>query len=177
VSAHKAGDVVDYVIWIDSDQTNFDHNTIKKLIESYQNNKQFDILSALYFTRDYPSGGIPKPIAMIRQDDGLYEFLKDVQFGRYYNVDVIGFGMCIMRPEILISLYEKHKNKLFMPRWIDNSHIAGEDVVFCELAQKEGYSLGLDTGVCIGHGFYSVDKALVEGMRFYYEHRFKEWVV
>jgi hypothetical protein len=163
---------VDYVIWIDSDQCLFDHNTIFKLIENFENGKAFDILSAAYLSRNYPPG-LPSLVGMKKEDDGLYSFIKKIDWGLILPVDVIGFGMCIMRPELLIKLNKQYGNRLFMPEYFDEENIFGEDVVFCKYAQAEGYTIGIDTRIHIGHGYATVNKDIYNGMRCYYDERAK----
>jgi hypothetical protein len=162
---------IDYIIWLDSDQTDYDADTVERLIASFERNEAFDMLSALYFSRDYPSGGVPKPIALVREEDGLYTHMKDWSFGEVKKVDVVGFGMLIMPPSVLNMLYVKHGNLLFCPQRVDEHHIKGEDVVFCEFAKESHLDLGVDCGIVIGHGFYTVNKNVYEGMKHYHRSR------
>ena len=151
----------DYAIWIDSDQSQFDAKTIIRLIESYKNNTKFQILSATYFTKNDNN---PR-ILGLKKKEFLYGFVDSYVKGEVIDVDVIGFGMCIMKPEILIKLYEKHNDKLFCPKYVEKDYIKGEDVVFCEYAAASGYLIGIDTSITIGHGFSTMTEYVYNSVR------------
>jgi hypothetical protein len=155
---------VDYVIWIDSDQCEFDSNTIKRLIESFEHSTH-DIISVAYFHRSYPPASNPQLVGLVANEIGTYDYIKDYKFGEVIPVDVVGMGMCIMRPEILSKLYNDHKVKLFMPTISPDGRMFGEDIVFCKYAKEAGYTMAIDTNITIGHGLYTIDKNIVEALR------------
>lgn len=167
--SYEKGDIQDkdnYIIWLDSDQCEFSMDKINKLIDSFELNGQFDVLSAVYYTRDYPPRMTPRIVAMKKAPkEGLYNFIENYTYGEIMNVDVVGMGMCVMRPGLLYDMKVKYGKSIFAPRMIDDEHMKGEDVVFCEHVKMYGGMLGVDTKIQIGHGFYVIDKTVTDAMR------------
>lgn len=161
VEYYTRGVTFDYVVWIDSDQTGFDDRTITRLCTDLDLN-QFDILSAVYYTRD-PSH-TPQPVALRKDGEG-YRFLDDYTFGIIEEVDAIGMGMVVMHHGILEQLLRVNSNDLFSFGREPNGMLIGEDVQFCKFAQAEGYKIGLDTWVQIGHAFSITNQNTFDAMK------------
>ena len=66
---------------------------------------------------------------------------------------------------LLYHIKEKYVKSMFHPRIMDNEHMKGEYVVFCENVKREGYTIGVDTKLQIGHGFYTINKTVADALR------------
>ena len=163
---------IDYILWIDSDHR-FMPEDIYTLIQHLKDH-DLDSLSATYFTKSLPTGACALEIKD-RLADGRpnkYKLLVDFTTGRLYEMDAVGFGMFLMKPEILEEVYAKFGKCpfTFETRGPNNDHIIGEDISFCEKMKDIGYEVWLDTGVLIGHmGPINMTLEMAQMLSRYYE--------
>jgi glycosyltransferase involved in cell wall biosynthesis len=157
----------EYICYIDSDNV-LHPATVYRLLQN-----DLPIVSALYFKR---KGG-PEAVAFNWADDNrvatyseskaISEWLieHDVQpstqerclelDNSLMKVDVVGFGCCLIRRDVMEALSDSHKD-LFG----NHTHNIGEDVYFCRIAQDAGFPIYVDLNLHIGHiKHYSVSSA------------------
>jgi hypothetical protein len=79
-----------------------------------------------------------------------YTPIAEFETNHIYDVDAVGFGLFLIKPEIITELYNKYGDKTFEFA-IRNGLMIGEDVGHCELIKELGYKIHLNTGVIIGH--------------------------
>lgn len=152
----KHFDDIDLCLWLDSDHQ-FEFKDLTALLERMNKNK-LDILSGSYLKRCDQEETI---CAMVKQDDG-YHWLKEGK--GLYEVDIIGLGFCLMKPEVIKHMWQKYKADLFNITCSDKENLVyqGEDVQFCKLLKEEGYKIFLDMDILIGHhGFNRFPKTMI----------------
>lgn len=123
----------DYVLWLDSDMM-FPSTLMLDLIAQDK-----DFISGVAAARRPPYNP-----CIFRQTDKGLDFIKD--FGdRLLEIDGCGFGVVLMKTQILKESFEKYKT-CFQP--IPGF---GEDLSFCIRAKNLGYTLFADPNIEIGH--------------------------
>lgn len=75
---------------------------------------------------------------------GGYKSMEGIEHTGLRQVDAIGFGMVCMRVEALHKLKEKQSDLFPFARY-------GEDMSFCQIANKHGVQTWVDTDLIIGH--------------------------
>jgi len=122
----------DYILFLDSDSI-FDKFLFNKL---YKHKK--DIVSALYFAKQYPY----RPVARTKDKDGKYQFLIDFPEDEAIKVAGVGMGACLINTKVIKAM----KPPLF---YFDAGY--GEDIYFCKQAEELGFEVWLDCGLKIRH--------------------------
>lgn len=114
-----------------------------------------DIVSAFYVTKSFPAKMVfgwrsvrlhrrgrlwNMPTVIERQKVGVWKP------GELIEVDAVGMGMALIRAEV----FEKIPQPWF--RTVSTKEFrVGEDVYFCEKAQKHGFKVWVDTATYMGH--------------------------
>ena len=145
----------DIVLWLDSDQT-WGFNDFLNLLHRYDNNQEIKILSGRYITRDIHK---PKVCAFNNRHAGdlseepIYKNISPDSAG-LQEVDGVGFGFVMMSPQVIVDMYDTHAKHQFAFRQVGPKELGGnmgEDLDWCNKAQKLGYKIYLDNDVMIGH--------------------------
>jgi len=135
------------VLWADADN-NFTVQDFLSLLTSFSV-LDLDICGARYLMR----GNLKESVCAFRREEEGYRAVEKEGQG-LQEVDGIGFGMLLMKAEVLEKLFLKHKKALFQTPYYngwENGEFRGEDLFFCELAQKAGYSIWVNHEIKIGH--------------------------
>ncbi len=147
------GTEYDAILWIDSDIA-FTTEQFDFLLSSLENNEKVDIVSGLYLM----DGGTQYATVLNWDEDffakhGYFEFLSPKNFNpprALVKADYTGMGFMMVKN----GVYEKIGYPWFRPLWktIKNCEdFCSEDVAFCHLAKKEGFSIFIDPRVIVGH--------------------------
>jgi hypothetical protein len=155
----------DWILHIDSDQ-DFHITDVMKLIRDAEENN-FPILSGVYFGRTAEqvtpillktlTPEIRKEMAEMQHckvEDlkGQYYRLATIPDDRFFEVDVIGFGFFICRPQVYKDIVEKFGRPVFPIKFNKlNNRTIGEDSIWCERAKRCGYTIMVDREVIVGH--------------------------
>ena len=135
----------DYIMWIDSDQV-FNPEQVYMLIEKMEKNN-LDIVSGKYYKRRarvtetcaFEEIG-DEYLAVIPESKGLQE------------VDAVGFGFVLMRPDVLKKMQATYGQRQFEFQYLeDGIDFLGEDMTWCRRAKNIGYKIWLDNDCVIGH--------------------------
>jgi hypothetical protein len=168
------------VMWIDSDHV-FTINDFFNLLYHYdryhkdgvvENGRvvpKIDILSGRYVTRDVVT---PKVCGFLNkgESDGtpLWYPVKFDTTG-IVEVDAVGFGYILMDYDVLKTLVAEHGKHLFELKMVGDKTkggVIGEDMVFCQKAQKAGYKIYLDNDVEVGHMGGIIDTTYILAKRY-----------
>lgn len=128
-------DGYDYILWIDSDMT-FTSNTLDRLMQSMGTDKE--MVTALYFKRRGDHG----PVIYKNTSETYYDHPQDAVF----PVDGCGFGMVLMRTDILRRVINEKDGLLFHP-----DPDLGEDLSFCRRFRQTGGVIWCDPSIVCGH--------------------------
>ena len=132
----------DYVLWIDSDMT-FPADAMERLLTHDK-----DMVTALYFQR---RGKHLPVIYKENYDESYANYPKD----KLFQVKACGFGMVLMRTEVLRKTLEANDGCLFHP-----FPSMGEDLSFCHRWTQTGGEIWCDSSVKCGHvGEYEYTEA------------------
>jgi len=101
------------------------------------------ILSGLYTSRREPI----RPVAMRWNGKG-FAGVPLADFHGVIDVDVVGFGFTLISRAAVESVANSRTDGLGVFRWT-NSH--GEDGEFCTAAAGQGYRVGVNCDVVVGH--------------------------
>ncbi|MFH0714353.1 MAG: hypothetical protein V1847_01290 [Candidatus Diapherotrites archaeon] len=135
---------IDYVFWMEQDHV-FSVQDMLHLLKSAKE-KDLDIVSGLYVDRKDET----KAVAFVKKD-GQYFSTATLPDNSIVKVDAVGFGFTLVKFSVLKTLAEKYGlEKAFNVVDLEGKDI-GQDFLFCELAQKEGFKVWVHTGVKIGH--------------------------
>jgi len=126
----------DTLCLIDDDMI-FDADSLSKLRDS---DCDFDLLSALYVCRRYPHVPID-----------VYEGRARIPGSGIYEVTSVGFGFTLIKRNVIEKLREVTPADEMVCQW--GRDLKGEDFYFCERARQQGFSVGLNASVKIGHRF------------------------
>ncbi|MFH0714354.1 MAG: glycosyltransferase [Candidatus Diapherotrites archaeon] len=135
---------IDYAFWIDGDSV-FSEKEIVSLLQAAKQNG-LDIVSGLYVYRMDDS----KPIAYVKRGS---EWITPSKLPKESLVQVnsVGFGFTLVKVSVIQKLVEKYGlEKTFNVVDLDGKDV-GEDFLFCQLAEKEGFKVWVHTGVKVGH--------------------------
>jgi hypothetical protein len=129
----------DFIFFIDSDNF-FSPDYLDILIKH-----DLDIVSGLYFARVHPYN----PVAFKSNGQDI-DIIRDFKLGELMEVDSIGLGCCLIKPEVFTKL----KFPYFKFEISNNEKglkYMSEDRYFCKLAKEAGFSVFLDTKVLCRH--------------------------
>jgi len=130
----------DYLLFLDSDIV-FPPNIVDLLMKHDK-----DFVSALYFTRKKI-----KPMHRILKN-GEYVSPDEVKPNELIEADAIGLGCCLIKRSVIEKVSGQNKNKpLFNMKLKNRTEFIGEDLFFCDLVQKAGFKIFVDTGLLVGH--------------------------
>jgi hypothetical protein len=128
----------DAILFIDDDMV-FGSNALELLRGT---DSQHGILSALYTTRRPPV----RPIALVREGKRISPVATDLLHG-VIDCDVVGLGFTLIsRAAVDKAAKDRGADGVFY--W-DNA--LGEDGAFCLSAQKDGFKVGVNCDVIVGH--------------------------
>ena len=138
----------DMIFWLDSDMT-FDPDVLQKMLKTYEERDDIDILSGLYFRRVEPYS--PTIFEHLDVKDDVVEW-KDFRHvpGEPFEVQGCGFGCVLMRTDIFVEVQEKF-GAMFTPL-----KGVGEDLAFCWRARQLGNRIWCDPRILLGHVGYNI---------------------
>jgi len=140
----------DIVLWIDSDHT-FGIGDFMRLLQDFDTHDEIEILSGRYITRD---NNAPRVCGFnYHTDKEKFEALAPNDYG-VVECDGFGFGFCIMKPSVLQNMWNEYGGHQFAFSCVgpkEEGDQIGEDLTWCQNAQKLGYKLYFDHDVKIGH--------------------------
>lgn len=128
----------DALLMLDDDVV-FDADALARLRVSAAD---YDILSALYVSRR----GDPRPVAL-RYDGNRYVPMATDKLTGAVDCDVVGLGFCLIGREVMEAV-AKQRAATGIFAW---SNQLGEDGEFCVCAKGQGFRVGVDSTVIIGH--------------------------
>lgn len=136
---------IDYLLWIDADQVFTIEDIIKLFVAQKRENA--DII-APWITQKQP----PYRSVFYKKSKDAYSAVVDVPDNAVFDLDAVGFGMVLMKMEVLQKLAKKHTpEKLFNAVDPKTGEDIGEDILFCKLAQKEKFSIKGISAIKVGH--------------------------
>jgi len=132
------GTACDSILFIDDDMV-FGSETLELLRST---DSPHAILSALYTTRRPPV----RPIALVRDGARIKPVAPELCAG-VIDCDVVGLGFTLISRDVIAkAAQDRGANGVF--HW-DNA--LGEDGAFCLSAQKDGFKVGVNCDVIVGH--------------------------
>ncbi len=141
-SAQK--NAIDYVFWIDGDSVFSEKELTQLLLAAKQDD--LDIVAGLYVYRMDDA----KPIAYVKEG-GKWITPSQLPANRLVQVNSVGFGFTLVKVEVIKKLVEKYGLEKVFNVVDEKRNDVGEDFLFCQLAEKEGFKVWVHTGVKIGH--------------------------
>ena len=133
MSAKAVEEGFDFVMWFDSDMT-FPSTVLLDLVAHDK-----DMVTGICAMRRAPY--LP---CIYREVDG--KLTSVTEWGtRLLEVDACGFGVVLVKVEILEKMFEKYQT-CFQPMYG-----FGEDISFCKRVKELGYKIYADPNVEIGH--------------------------
>jgi len=136
---------IDLLLWIDSDQV-FTVEDIVKLFVA-QKKEDADIIAPWICHKQPPYKSV-----FYKKSKDAYAAVIDVPEDAMFDLDAVGFGMVLMKMEVLEKLVKKHSlEKLFNSVDPKTGGDIGEDILFCKLAQKEKFSIKGISAIKVGH--------------------------
>lgn len=140
----------DYILWLDSDMV-FRPDTLEKMIQTFDEHPEIDILSGLYFKRAHPfTPVLYKKLDELEDGTVDYEDYIDIP-DELFEVAGCGFGCVLMRTDCLFMMLDEDG----LGRWFTPLLGAGEDCAFCIRARRAGYRIFADPSVDCGHMAYA----------------------
>jgi len=144
----------DYLWWIDSDMIlPQNKDVLRSLI-----NTDKDIVSALYFRKEYPY----HPVFIIIRD-GRPCVVRPLPINQIVEIDAAGMGCLLVKREVFEKLMKSDDPVFeFKQKILPNSvETMGEDINFCLKAKKLGFSVYLNSNIVCGHiGFTVIDEKI-----------------
>jgi hypothetical protein len=131
----------DYVLCVDTDHV-YSATALYALLDK-MNAQNLDMLSAAYVAR-----GMPTLYAHCRLNEAGE--MKKIPVGSVSGLvecDAVGFGFLVLRAAYVRRMFEKHGAALFET----GANTGGEDLRFCEIAQREGGKVIFDADTKVGH--------------------------
>lgn len=123
-----------HVLWIDSDMV-FEADALERLYETGK-----DIVCGLYVSRHDP---YPPVIFKAIEPRVIWH---DRWERELFRVAGCGFGLVLMKAEVLPQVMNANEGKCFLP-----TKDLGEDLAFCQRAQQLGYEIWCEPKVRCGH--------------------------
>ena len=140
----------DLVMWFDSDHT-FSIGDFMRLLQDFDTYDEVEILSGRYITRDNTT---PRVCGFnYKKDVEKFEALSPTDYG-VVECDGFGFGFVMMRPSVLKTMWDEYGGHQFAFSCVgpkEEGDQIGEDLTWCQNAQKLGFKLYFDHDVKIGH--------------------------
>lgn len=144
----------DSLLFIDDDML-FAPNALEQ-IRRNEANWQYDAVQAFCTHKTVPPHAVvmrkmdPQPGPPVSFGGTRYGALKDIEDGALVEVDVVGLGFTLIKRHVFEGAINPHgAMHTYWYRWGDGND--GEDVVFSQNAQREGYRLAVDTSVKVDH--------------------------
>ena len=136
----------DFIIQYDDDMI-LPVDTIECMLQDMEQHPEIDILGALAFMRNPPHFPVMYTTtegydSQTRQEYYIRELVKNYPKDTLVECDAVGFGAACIRTSIL---------KKMKPPYFMSTAQAGEDVLFCYKAKKEGARIFMDTRIKLGH--------------------------
>jgi len=138
----------DLVLWIDSDMV-FNFNQVEQLIKNFDSN-DYDLLSGLYFTRNDKEKR-KAHLYFATEEKGRFNAGVPIDLPKtgIVKVDAVGFGFVVMKAKVLQRLKNKYGRVFDCELY--KKELVGEDIIFCQRATEQGFKIGADVGITIGH--------------------------
>lgn len=151
----------DYILWLDSDMI-FSPDTLERMVNILEVNKEVDVLSGLYFRRGHPFTPVLFSKLEVNEDNILeWDDVHELPDG-LFEVAGCGFGCVLMRTELLLDLASKEGGGV----WFTPIANAGEDCAFCIRARREGYRIFCDPSIELGHlGYAPITRSFYEAIK------------
>ena len=143
----------DIVLWMDSDHPISFQQFMTLLKHFDENNSDLDVLSARYITRDLYQ---PRVCAYVNTGDFDTPIFNAISIDStgIQLVDAVGFGMLLMKPEVIDTVYNEHKLHSFIHRpygLCADGKLVSEDLDWCMKATDLGIRIAVDNEVDIDH--------------------------
>lgn len=122
----------DYIWWVDSDMKFPIDAPVRMLAHD------LPIVGANYRRRRFPN---PNFTAMVGKPGAFQEFATTDNSPALEACDVIPHGMVLVKREVYEAIPQPHYLQEYVP---DLNLEIGEDIFFCQLAQKAGYTIWCD---------------------------------
>ena len=132
----------DLVLWLDSDIV-FSPDLLERLLADISSGR--DIVTALYFSRQYPYPPVIYSKTGFENDKPVCETYHDYPSDTVFKVEGCGFGAVLMKTRVLADINSRFDN--FFAPLIG----FGEDLSFCIRARECGYDIWCDSGIRTGH--------------------------
>jgi hypothetical protein len=154
IHTHEKADIF---AWIDSDHT-WTMEDFFTLLRHFDQNPDMKVLSARNLTRERH----PRCCGWDKYGEQDYISMSPALKG-IQQVDAIGFGFCLMDPEVITRMYEVHGVEQFMLDFNrgEAKGIVSEDIFWCKKAEQLGYKFYVDCDVVPGHYGAVVDRAFL----------------
>lgn len=135
---------MDYVLWIDSDMA-FAPDTFDKLLEDIQK-PGVDMVAPIMFCRREPFDPVIYDGVKYGFGEVAANIMHDYPRNSLFEVDAVGFGMILMKTEVIKSVQTEFGKNPFnlVPGF-------GEDLSFCIRAKHQGFHIWCDSRLKIGH--------------------------
>ena len=145
----KTGNDLDVIFFMDQDHY-YKSNDFMNLISAFEDS-DFDVMGAFYRYKDQTQ----RPVAynFVKNDKGVKCMvnLEDLKPNSgIVDVDAIGLGFCVMKPDFIKRMFKKHGSWMFMTEVKDNV-FQGEDIAFFRRAKEIRAKVGLNTDIYIKH--------------------------
>jgi len=136
---------IDLLLWIDADQVFTVEDVVKLFVAQKRENA--DIIAPWICHKQPPYKSV-----FYKKSKDAYAAVIDVPDNAVFDLDAVGFGMVLMKMDVLQKLSKKYGlEKLFSSVDPKTGDDIGEDILFCKLAQKEKFSIKGISAVKVGH--------------------------
>jgi len=137
----------DWIFHIDSDMVFTPSHVISLIRDAVKYN--LPLLSGVYFQRR-EIGDKRHPVALRRRNEDSYDCLEGLPESGLIEVDSVGQGFVVCKPEVYEKLQEKHGNHVF--EYVSTkAGMKSEDIVWCERLKALGFKIMVDCDVRVGH--------------------------
>jgi len=149
----KKDESIQYILHLDDDHSFEVDDPMKlmKIMEEYQ----LDSISATYFINGKPI--CPCALTALNHTEegepAMYRLLTEWNPKYLYEVDAVGFGMFLMKPNVYLKVQQEQGDYPFEFKRRGET-VIGEDIIFCEHMKKAGFRVYMHTGIIIGHMKY-----------------------
>lgn len=160
VSLYNKG--MTHILWLDSDMR-FPRDSLFRLLRRMEEDPTIGIVGINYAKRGIPTGYVAiKEVGVPGEKCATTEDSTGVE-----EVEAIGFGMVLMRREVLADLPDPNEVPWFQNKHMGGSLWMGEDVFFCELLRRAGHKIYVDhdlSKLCAHIGQFEYELAHVTAM-------------